>query len=142
MHKPHSLRAALNRSVPYLQKNPDKLHLFVDKGSVVATAASSISWEYRYTLNLIIEDFSEDQNLLVAPIVHWLRENQSDSVDNSSLRERLFTFEVDFLRNDACDISIELQLTERVIVSSDGDSSHVIAVPEPDVPPEFWAVPR
>ena len=48
MNKPQSLRHALNKAVPYVRNNPDKLHLFVDNGSLVATGASSMSWEYRY----------------------------------------------------------------------------------------------
>ncbi|EFN7677311.1 hypothetical protein EGX56_16365 [Escherichia coli] len=43
------MRHALNKAVPYVRNNPDKLHLFVDNGSLVATGASSMSWEYRYT---------------------------------------------------------------------------------------------
>lgn len=37
MNKPQSLRHALNKAVPYVRNNPDKLHLFVDNGSLVAT---------------------------------------------------------------------------------------------------------
>ena len=55
MNKPQSLRSALNKAVAYVRDNPDKLHLFVDNGSLVATGASSMSWEYRYTLNVVIE---------------------------------------------------------------------------------------
>mgnify|MGYP002771150115 CR=1 FL=1 len=62
MNKPRSLRHALNKAVPYVRNNPDKLHLFVDNGSLVATGASSMSWEYRYTLHAVIEDFSGEQN--------------------------------------------------------------------------------
>ncbi|HBS2592839.1 phage tail protein, partial [Klebsiella pneumoniae] len=76
MNKPQSLRRALNNAVPYVRDNPDKLHLFVDNGSVVATGAASLSWEYRYTLNVVIVDFSGDQGLLMAPVVAWLMENQ------------------------------------------------------------------
>ena len=47
MNKPQSLRNALNKSVAYVRDNPDKLHLFVDNGSLVATGARSMSWEYR-----------------------------------------------------------------------------------------------
>ncbi len=39
MNKPQSLRNALNKSVAYVRDNPDKLHLFVDNGSLVATGA-------------------------------------------------------------------------------------------------------
>ena len=109
MNKPQSLRSALNKAVAYVRDNPDKLHLFVDNGSLVATGASSMSWEYRYTLNVVIEDFSGDQNLLMAPVLLWLSDNQPDAINNPELREKLFTFEVDILRNDVCDISLNLQ---------------------------------
>jgi hypothetical protein len=140
MNKPQSLRRALNEAVPYVRNNPDKLHLFVDNGSLVATGASSMSWEYRYTLNVVIEDFSGNQNLLMAPILLWLTANQPDAINNRELREKLFTFDVDILRNDVCDISLNLQLTERVLVSTDGGMSSVEAVPEPDVSEEMWTV--
>lgn len=112
MNKPQSLRHALNKAVPYVRNNPDKLHLFVDNGSLVATGASSMSWEYRYTLNVVIEDFSGDQNLLMAPVLLWLRDNQPDAINNPALREKLFTFEVDILRNDVCDISLNGGVTQ------------------------------
>ncbi len=35
---------------------------------------------------------------------------------NDSLREKSFRFEVDMLNNECCDISIDLDLTERVSV--------------------------
>ncbi|MHA1006445.1 phage tail protein [Enterobacter bugandensis] len=140
MNKPQSLRNALNKSVAYVRDNPDKLHLFVDNGSLVATGARSMSWEYRYTLNVVIEDFSGNQNLVMAPVLLWLMTNQPDAINNPELREKLFTFDVDILSNDLCDISLNLQLTERVIVSTDGTVSSVEAVLEPDVPDEMWTV--
>lgn len=142
MNKPQSLRRALNRAVAHVRDNPDKLHLFVDNGSLVATGAQSMSWEYRYTLNVVIEDFSGDQNLLMAPVLLWLKANQTDAINNPQLRERLFTFEIDILRNDACDISLNLQLTERVLVRNDGAISTVEAEPEPDEPQQIWTVRR
>ncbi|HAS1784431.1 TPA: phage tail protein [Enterobacter cloacae] len=140
MNKPQSLHSALNKAVPYVRENPDKLHLFVDNGSLVATGAQSMSWEYRYTLNVVIEDFSGDQNLLMAPVLLWLKDNQTDAINNPDLREKLFTFEVDILRNDMCDISLNLQLTERVLVRTDGAISTVEAEPEPDEPEQMWRV--
>lgn len=142
MIKPQSLRNALNKAVPYVRDNPDKLHLFVDAGAVVATGASSCSWEYRYTLNVVVVDFSGNQDLLMAPVLLWLGENQPDAINNPEKREKLFTFDVDILRNDLCDISINLQLTERVIVSANGNVSSVEAVPEPEQPEEMWTVRR
>ncbi|EFF4918895.1 capsid protein [Escherichia coli] len=59
-----------------------------------------------------------------------LSELEPDAINNPALREKLFTFEVDILRNDVCDISLNLQLTERVLVSTDGSVSSVEAVAE------------
>lgn len=138
MNKPQSLRHALNKAVPYVRENPDRLHLFVDNGAVVATAAASISWEYRYTLNVVVTDFTGDQNLLMAPILYWLRDNQPDALQNPDEREKLFTFEVDILGNGACDLSLNLKLTERVLAREVDGQMQVEAVPEPDEPEEFW----
>lgn len=106
------------------------------------TAFSELVGLRGYTLNVVIEDFSGDQNLLMAPVLLWLRDNQPDAINNPALREKLFTFEVDILRNDVCDISLNLQLTERVLVSTDGSVSSVEAVAEPDEPEEMWTVKR
>lgn len=89
-----------------------------------------------------ITDFTGDQNLLMAPVALWLRENQPDALQNSEARERLFSFEVDILANDRCDISMDLKLTERVIVTEEDGKARIEAVPEPDAPEEFWAVKR
>lgn len=140
MNKPQSLRKALNSAVQYVRDNPDRLHLFVDNGSLVATSATSVSWEYRYTLNIVVTDFAGDQNLLMAPILYWLRDNQPDALKNPAEREKLFTFEVDILGNDRCDLSLNLRLTERVIAREVGGVMQVEAVPEPEVPEEFWTV--
>ena len=91
---------------------------------------------------MVIEDFSGDQNLLMAPVLLWLMENQLDTINNPELREKLFSFEVDILRNDICDISLDLQLTECILVSVEGGTSTVKAQPEPDVPEEMWTVNR
>jgi len=142
MNKPQSLREALNSAVAYLKENPDRLHLFVDRGALVATSAASVSWEYRYTLNVIITDFTGDQNLLMAAVMYWLRTNQPDALQNPSERDQLCTFEVDILGNGACDISINLKLTERVIAKEVSGVTEVRAVPEPDEPEEAWTVRR
>lgn len=140
MNKPQSLRSALNKSVLYVAENPDRLHLFVDSGQLVATSAASLSWEYRYTLNVVITDFTGDQNLLMAPVLLWLRENQTDALQNSEAREKLFSFEVDILGNDRCDISMDLKLTERVVATTVDGKISIAAVSEPDAPEEFWTV--
>ncbi|WP_430828006.1 phage tail protein, partial [Chromobacterium piscinae] len=45
MQKPQQLRAALSRSVPLLQQNPERLIMAIAAGTVVATSAPSLSFE-------------------------------------------------------------------------------------------------
>lgn len=90
----------------------------------------------------MIEDFSGDQKLLIAPALLWLKANQTNVINKPHLREKLSPFEMDILRNDECDISLNLQLKERVLVSTDNGISTVKAEPEPDKPEEIWKVKR
>ncbi|HHF3589484.1 TPA: phage tail protein, partial [Haemophilus influenzae] len=54
MKKPNQLRKILEQSHPDFVKNPDHLQLYVDSGQIVATGAASFSFEYRYTLNVVV----------------------------------------------------------------------------------------
>ncbi|NXZ90328.1 phage tail protein [Serratia fonticola] len=113
MLKPDSLRAAIAADVPYIAKNPDCLHIFIDKGGTFSTLAPSISFEYQYTLNLVVTHDVDSADLLIVPILNWLRTNQPDIMANPDKRGDGFTFEADFLNNSLRDISIDLKLTER-----------------------------
>lgn len=137
MLKPDSVSAAILKAVPYIKKNPDCLHIFVDKGVIIATLAPSLSFEYQYTLNLVITDYADNLDLIIVPILHWLRTNQPDIMANPDKRQDGFTFEVDYLDNKLRDISIDLKLTERTIVKEKDGVLTVTHLDEP-VPPEYF----
>lgn len=137
MNKPASLRQALSQGIDYLGRNPDALQLYIDKGAVVSSGFPANGWEYRYTLNAVITDFAGDQNLVIAVVCNWLSTHQPDALKNPELREKIFRFEVDIIRNDLVDIAIYLSLTERVIVTESNGIATVAAVGEPDEP-EIW----
>ncbi|MGP2470719.1 phage tail protein [Yersinia sp. 2540 StPb PI] len=137
MLKPESLRANIMKSVSYIKKNPDCLHVFIDNGVIIATLAPSLSFEYQYTLNLVITDYADNLDLIIVPILHWLRTNQPDIMANPDKRQDGFTFEVDYLDNKLRDISIDLKLTERTIVKEQEGALTVTHLDEP-VPPEYF----
>ncbi|WP_455154817.1 phage tail protein [Cupriavidus campinensis] len=116
MRKPVELRAAITASVADLKRNPEKLHLFVDEGRVVATGAKTISFEYQYTLTLIVTDFSQSADTLMVPVMAWLRENQAELFTNPEKRPDGFKFETDILNHNCVDLLMRVPLTERVIV--------------------------
>ncbi|MBK0000225.1 phage tail protein [Erwinia sp. S38] len=134
MLKPKQLREALTRSVPLLQRNPDSLNMFVDNGRIVSTLAASLSFEYQYQLNLVITDYGGDIDLVMVPVLAWLRENQPDIMATEEKRRSGFTFKADVLSDTLCDLSIDLQLTERVIVREENGALHVTHAGEPPLP--------
>ena len=78
MYKPKSLRKALTDAVPVLARNPDMMRVFIDNGNLASTLATSLSFENRYTLNVVVTDFTDDIELLLVPIQAWLRIHQAD----------------------------------------------------------------
>ncbi|WP_449758001.1 phage tail protein [Erwinia persicina] len=134
MLKPKQLREVLTKSVPLLQRNPDSLNMFIDNGRMVSTLASSLSFEYQYQLNLLVTDYDGNLDLLVVPVLAWLRENQPDIMANEEKRRTGFTFSADVISDTIIDISMNLQLTERVLVKDLDGALHVNHVGEPPLP--------
>jgi len=138
MYKPKSLRAHLKAAIADLTQNPDKLLVFADEGNTVATGTGSLSFEYRYKLNIIITDFSGEADSIMVPLLAWVAVHQRDLLDNSELRKSGIGFDVDFNNHQTIDLSIKLALTERVVVKQAGagrlDVRHLA---EPQVTPAY-----
>jgi len=134
MLKPKQLREALTASVPLLQRNPDSLNMFIDGGRIASTLASSLSFEYQYQLNIVITDYADDIDLIMVPVLAWLRENQPDIMATEEKHRTGFTFKADVISDSLCDVSIDLQLTERVLVKQESGALHVTHLPEPPLP--------
>lgn len=134
MLKPDSLRNTLTDAVPVLRTNPDMLRLFVDNGKIAATLAASLSFEKQYTLNVVVTDFTGDMDLLLVPVMAWLREYQPDIMTTDEGRKKGFTFYADINNDSSVDISISLLLTERTLVKQVDAALHVQCIPEPPLP--------
>lgn len=135
MLKPNSLRKALTDAVPVLRTNPDMLHLRLDDGNNTATLARSLSFEKRYTLNIVVTDFTDDIDLLFVPIMAWLRVNQPDIMTTGEGRKKGFAWYADINNDSSLDVSISLLLTERTLVNEVDGAMYVENIPEPP-PPE------
>lgn len=137
MLKPQQLRSALTKSLPYLQRNPDSFNMFIEHGRIVSTLAPSLSFEYQYQLNIVITDYVGDVDLIIVPILAWLRINEPDIMATKEKQQTGYKFEVDVISDTAVDISIDLQLTERVIVKDIDSALHVEHLAEPQNPPDI-----
>lgn len=143
MYKPKSLRAHLKAAIADLTRNPDKLLIFADEGNTVATGTNSLSFEYRYKLDIIITDYSGDADAVMVALLAWVQVHQRDLLDNAELRKTGIGFNVDFNNHETIDLSIKLALTERVVVKEAGAGRlEVRHLAEPQLTPayadEFW----
>ncbi|MCO7537803.1 phage tail protein [Pseudomonas asiatica] len=131
MDKPNSLREHLLAAVPGLKPNPDRLLMFVDAGKVRCTAAASLSFEYTYTLQIILTDFPGHPDSVMLPILAWTRTHQTELMANLEKSAEGIKFEVDILDSSKVDMSITLALTERVVVKrQDAGNFQVVHVPD------------
>jgi hypothetical protein len=113
--KPESLKTLLLASVPGLKDKPENLSMFIDKGRIAARLTGSLSFEYLYTVNVVVQDYAGDVDELFVPLLAWVAEQQPDLLERD--QQEPFSFESEILDGDLADISIDLELTERVKVA-------------------------
>lgn len=135
MIKPESLRAALVAALPVFQTNPDALKMWVDRGVIVArhgaNPAQPGAFEYRYTLNLVVEGWQQHPSLIMLALNSWLAIHQPDLL--SGHRDQSYTFEADIIDAATVDLSLELALSEAVRVTPrDGGGFDLLHLAEAD----------
>jgi P2 phage tail completion protein R (GpR) len=113
VQKPDGLRRVLLAHVPQLRDDASKLSLFVDKGRVAARPGS-LAFEYRYTLNIVVQDYAGSIDGVMVPVLAWIAEAQPDLLEAG--QQEPFRFESELLASDAADVSIWIDLTEIVTV--------------------------
>lgn len=133
MEKPAQLRAALVAANPGFATDPDKLKIWVDKGRLVSRRTRALGFEYRYTLRLLVEDFTRGPDAIMVPLVLWLREHQPDLFLRFAQEDDAVQFAADILDAGAWDIAVTFELTEAVRVTArpDGSGWDVEHLPEP-----------
>ena len=151
MLKLNSLKALLMQCLPAdLARDPERLVVLAENGTVVTTGTASLSFEWRYTARVIVLDYAGHPDAVIVPIIAWMKRNQSEQMDNPDTRVNAIKFRVEPLTTTSIDFGIELQLTERAIVKPDPaappDTPHRLLVEHPEEPchistvcvPEHW----
>jgi hypothetical protein len=129
MIKPASLRAAIEAMLPELQRDPDRLLMWVDQGSIVCRSTPTASFAYRYRLNVILIDFAGEPSVLMLAVTEWLRTHQPERLTPGN---EACTIEVDLIDSKLVDLQLQLQLDEMVSVNRLENGSHEIRhLPEP-----------
>lgn len=134
MHKLKSLRQALIDAIPQLNAHPERLQMSVGSGNIDARLASSLSFEKRYVLNAKVSGFTGDSEGVFVPVLAWLLENQPDIFTLDEGHKNGYTFAIVLNDDDTTDISISVQVTERILVSQEQGALHATYSPEPPLP--------
>jgi hypothetical protein len=141
MLKPDLVRAALAAVLPDYAKDPDRLSIFIDQGTVATRLLpGKYSFEYRYRLHAILLDFAGDPDAVMAALVRFLQEQQLDLLQNQELAKQAIGFEAEILDGGKMDLALTLQLTEAVrLVPREGGGHDIVHLPEP--PPAAPLIP-
>lgn len=145
MQKLVSLRAHLTAATPLLATNPDKLTVFVERGRLVCAGGNSISFEYAFTARIVILDFAGHADAVMVPLLAWVKRNQIDIFENADRRASAIRFEAELLDQEAVDLSIEVDLTESVVVApgsqpTQPDTARRYHITHRDEPPHVGVV--
>jgi len=129
LKKPESLRQTLQMFVPALAADPSRLSIFVDKGRIAASAGS-LSLEYRYTANIVVQDYAGDVDDLMVPILAWIALHQPELLQRTD--QEPFCFESELLDAETADVSIFIDLNEAVHVSAKEGGGFIAERVEPE----------
>lgn len=139
MRKPATLRTHLLASVPALANDPSKLDLFIDRGRLQCRRGAGLSFRYAYTLNLVVQEFAGDVDLLMLAVLAWVANNEPELLDRTP--HEPFAYESEILDGTSADVSITIELTEAVKVTADANGRPIMEhLPDGPIPDSFAGV--
>jgi len=141
MKKPNSLRAHLTAALPELARDPEALSIHVTGGTIATRHGNNLGFEMRYSLHLVLLNYSGAPEQIFLPLLLWLRTNQAELILNHDSGVKDIAFSVDVLDNGAVDVEMTLPLTEAVNVLPQADGTLAMTVREEQLPDEFVTDP-
>ncbi|MFN2349268.1 MAG: phage tail protein [Thioalkalivibrio sp.] len=139
MRKLQMLRDHIVDALPEFKVSPERLFTYVEGGSIRFYRGANLAHEYKAPATISIADFSGDPDALIIPVLDWLARYQPD-LDP----ERGVQFEMEYLSNTSADLSLTVELTERVVTSRDCETGRIEVdhrvpeFPSGDCPPLKW----
>lgn len=119
--KPNSLREAIVAALPDFATDPDRLAMWIEKGSIRSPVTESRSFEWAYVLNIALENFTGQPAILFLTINDWLRTNQPELLQPGA--HKGYAHEVDVIDENTVDMHVKLNLTERIAVERQSDGT-------------------
>lgn len=119
--KTNSLREAIVAALPDFATDPDRLAMWIEKGSIRSPASENRNFEWAYTLNISLEAFTGHPAILFLAINDWLRTNQPDLLQPGA--HKGYHHEVDVIDDNTVDMHVQLNLTEGFAVTRQSDGT-------------------
>lgn len=144
MKKLREIRDYLAAAVPSLHKNPDKLHIYIEKGGI-ACRAGSLSFQYRYEIKIMVEDYADAIDTLMIPLLAWVATQQPELLQNPDTADNVIRYEAEIVDHARADVLISIDgITERVIVTEAAGIYTATHCDEPALPdlggPTPWQI--
>lgn len=134
MLKLQSLRDFLAQCAPDLARDPENFIVYGDDGRLIASGTNSLSFEYRYTVYATLLGYAGHPDAIMVPLLAWCKANQPELFDNPAKRENAIRFAVAPQSASTYDLGIEIDLTERAIVTHDPDHDTRLHITHPEEP--------
>lgn len=122
--KANSLREAIVAALPDFATDPDRLAMWIEKGSIRSPVTDSRSFEWAYILNISLENFTGQPAILFLTINDWLRTNQAELLQPGA--HKGYSHEVDVIDENTVDMHVKLHLTERIAVERQSDGTDTL----------------
>lgn len=130
MEKLDSLRAAITAALPEMQRNPENLRIWIERGIGRSRQTRTDAFGFAFQANILMIEMASDISVLALAIFRWLRVNQPALLAPNADG---FAFDADILDNGRADVLIQIQLTQNVTVAAvEGGGDALAYLPEPD----------
>ena len=111
MRKIDSLREAIFAALPELKRDPDRLRIWIDRGSAKSTQTEDQGLVFVFRLNVLVVEMASDIAILGLAVFRWMRANQPELMVPGA---EGFDFDADVLDNGIADVLLQLQLDQVV----------------------------
>jgi hypothetical protein len=142
VNKLDACRAAIVAGNPDLERDPDRLAIWADKGRVVSRRTAAFGYEWRYRVNLLFEAFTASPDAIMIPLLVWLRDAQPDLLQNFTTGDDAVKFEAHILDLTSWDVLVQFELTEAVTLTPrEGGGFDAVHPPEPSADDQLLGEP-
>lgn len=120
MRKLETLRTAIYAALPELEQKPDRLRIWIERGSMRSTLTANRGMCFAFQANVLVVEMASDIAVLALAVFMWLRTNQPELMAPGA---EGISFDADILDNRTADVLLQLQLDQVVVVTPNGDGA-------------------